>query len=56
LLIPILADTSFFRELNLEVGGRYSDYNTTGASWTYKALLDWSGQRLAALPRRLQPC
>lgn len=42
LLIPILADTPFFHELNLEVGGRYSDYNTTGASWTYKALADWA--------------
>ncbi len=42
LLIPVLSDTPFFQELNLEVGGRYSDYSTTGGSWTYKALLDWS--------------
>ena len=42
LLIPILADTPFFQELNLEVGGRYSDYNTTGSSWTYKVLGDWA--------------
>jgi outer membrane receptor protein involved in Fe transport len=42
LLIPVLADTPFFQELNLEVGGRYSDYNTTGSSWTYKVLGDWA--------------
>ena len=41
-LVPILADTPFFRELNLELGGRMSDYSTTGTSWTYKALLDWA--------------
>ncbi len=42
LLIPVLSDTPFFHEFNLEVGGRYSDYNTTGSSWTYKALADWA--------------
>jgi outer membrane receptor protein involved in Fe transport len=42
LLIPVLADTPFFQELNLELGGRMSDYNTTGTSWTYKALADWA--------------
>src|SRR5690606_8147686 len=42
LLIPVLADTPFFQELNLEVGGRYSDYSTTGGSWTYKVLADWA--------------
>jgi iron complex outermembrane recepter protein len=42
LLIPILSDTPFFQEFNLEVGGRYSDYNTTGSSYTYKALADWA--------------
>ncbi len=42
LLIPVLADTPFFQELNIETGGRYSDYNTTGSSWTYKLLADWA--------------
>jgi hypothetical protein len=42
LLIPVLADTPFFHELNLEVGGRMSDYSTTGTSYTYKALADWA--------------
>jgi iron complex outermembrane receptor protein len=41
-LVPVLADTPFFQELNLEFGGRYSDYSTTGGSWTYKALADWA--------------
>ena len=42
LLIPVLSDTPFIQELNLEVGGRMSDYNTTGTSWTYKVLADWA--------------
>ena len=42
LLIPVLADIPFIQELNLEVGGRMSDYSTTGTSWTYKVLGDWS--------------
>ena len=37
LSIPIIKD-SFIRELSLELGGRISDYNTTGTSYTYKAL------------------
>jgi iron complex outermembrane receptor protein len=39
LLIPVLRDT-LVRELSLELGARYSDYNTTGTAWTYKALGD----------------
>ncbi|NLG54298.1 MAG: TonB-dependent receptor, partial [Rhodococcus sp.] len=42
LLIPVLADIPFIQELNLEVGGRVSDYSTTGTSYTYKVLGDWS--------------
>jgi outer membrane receptor protein involved in Fe transport len=42
LLIPVLADLPFVQEFNLEVGGRMSDYSTTGTSWTYKVLGDWS--------------
>ncbi|KPK76072.1 MAG: hypothetical protein AMJ79_08365 [Phycisphaerae bacterium SM23_30] len=40
-LIPILSDLPLIRRLDLELGGRRSDYSTTGASWTYKALADW---------------
>ena len=42
LLIPVLAEIPFIQELNLEVGGRMSDYSTTGTSYTYKILGDWS--------------
>lgn len=42
LLIPVLADIPFIQELNLEVGGRMSHYSTTGTSYTYKILGDWS--------------
>src|SRR5690606_32149633 len=29
------------QQLDLEVGARYSNYDTTGGSWTYKILGDW---------------
>jgi outer membrane receptor protein involved in Fe transport len=41
LLIPVIGDLPFVRNLSLELGVRYSDYNTTGGSWTYKILGDW---------------
>ena len=41
LLIPVLADIPAIQRFDLEVGGRISDYNTTGSSWTYKILGDW---------------
>ena len=40
LLVPVLSNLPFIKELNLELGGRNSDYNTTGSSLTYKAALD----------------
>jgi iron complex outermembrane recepter protein len=42
LLLPVLADVPAFKRLNLEVGARWSDYNTAGKIWTYKALVDWT--------------
>ena len=39
LLVPVLKDT-FIKSFDLELGGRISDYNTTGTSYTYKALAD----------------
>ena len=39
LLIPIIED-SFIDSFSLELGGRISDYNTTGTSYTYKLLGD----------------
>jgi outer membrane receptor protein involved in Fe transport len=41
LLIPVLSDIPFIQEFNLEVGGRMSNYSTTGTSYTYKLLGDW---------------
>jgi len=41
LLIPVLADVPFARKLEINLGARYSDYNTTGGSWTWKATGNW---------------
>jgi iron complex outermembrane receptor protein len=41
-LVPVLQDLPGIQELNLELGARYSDYDTSGGIWTYKALVDWS--------------
>jgi outer membrane receptor protein involved in Fe transport len=41
LLVPVIADMPYIQQFNLELGGRISDYNTTGSSWTYKVLGDW---------------
>jgi iron complex outermembrane recepter protein len=42
LLVPVVRDIPGIKRLNLEVGARYSDYNTAGSIWTYKGLLDWT--------------
>ncbi len=34
-LVPILEDT-FVKKVELEIGGRYSDYDLTKSTWTYK--------------------
>ena len=39
LLVPII-ENSFIESFSLELGGRISDYNTTGTSYTYKVLGD----------------
>lgn len=41
LLVPLVEDRPFFKSLTLELGGRYSDYSTSGGSWTYKAGGSW---------------
>ncbi|WP_235911497.1 TonB-dependent receptor plug domain-containing protein [Croceibacterium soli] len=41
LLIPVLRDLPFVESLELNVGARTSDYNTTGSSFTWKAMADW---------------
>ena len=40
-LVPVLKDLPLMKELSLELGGRYSDYNIEGGLTTYKALLNW---------------
>lgn len=42
LLVPVLADLPAVKRLNLELGYRYSDYDTSGNVSTYKALVDWN--------------
>ena len=41
LLVPILKDVPFAKSLNLDLGARFSDYNTIGNTFTYKAEMDW---------------
>ncbi|HWJ69730.1 MAG TPA: TonB-dependent receptor [Sphingobium sp.] len=41
LLIPLLRDLPFVKRLELNVGARTSHYNTTGNSFTWKAMGDW---------------
>ncbi len=43
------------QEARAGAGCRASDYNTTGTSYTYKALASWDVDQLAAFARRLQP-
>jgi outer membrane receptor protein involved in Fe transport len=40
-LVPLLADLPAVRKLELELGARSSDYNTTGRSTTWKAMVNW---------------
>ncbi|KQN25821.1 TonB-dependent receptor [Sphingomonas sp. Leaf33] len=37
LIVPLITDKPFFHNLTLEAGARYSDYSTTGDSFTWKA-------------------
>jgi len=55
LKIPIVQDKPLIYALNLEIGGRYSDYSTVGSVYTYKAGGDWSpaeGFRLRGIYQR----
>lgn len=42
LIIPIVEGAAFFDELTLQLGGRISDYSTTGTEYTWKAGGTWS--------------
>jgi iron complex outermembrane recepter protein len=39
--VPLVADRPFVRELTAELGLRYSDYDSVGGVWTWKALGEW---------------
>jgi len=41
MLIPLVKDVPLIRALELEVGGRYSDYSLSGTVGTYKILGNW---------------
>jgi|JI10StandDraft_1071094.scaffolds.fasta_scaffold21638_6 iron complex outermembrane receptor protein len=41
-LVPVFKDLPAVQRLNLELGARWSDYNTAGKIWTYKGLVDWT--------------
>lgn len=41
LIVPLIADRPLFHNLQLELGGRVSDYSTSGTSYTYKAAGQW---------------
>lgn len=41
LIVPVVEDRFLAKNLTVEVGGRYSHYNTTGTSFTYKAGGTW---------------
>jgi iron complex outermembrane receptor protein len=41
-LVPLASDKPFAQKINLELGGRFSDYSTVGNITSYKAGLTWS--------------
>ena len=40
-LIPLLKDKPFAKQLNLSLAGRWADYTASGGIWSYKYGLDW---------------
>jgi outer membrane receptor protein involved in Fe transport len=54
LLVPVLKDLPAIRSMDLELGGRYSEYNTAGNTTTYKALLNWAPVNFLTLRGGLQ--
>jgi iron complex outermembrane recepter protein len=41
LLVPIMSDLPFAQRVELELGGRYSDYEDTDSTFTYKITGNW---------------
>lgn len=44
-LVPILSERRFAHELSAELGLRYSDYDSVGGVWTWKAMANWAPVR-----------
>jgi outer membrane receptor protein involved in Fe transport len=42
LLVPIIKDVPFFQSVNLDIAARYSDYELSGGTNTYKGDIDWA--------------
>jgi iron complex outermembrane receptor protein len=42
LLIPVIKDTPFFQSVNVDIAARYSDYELSGGTNTYKGDVDWA--------------
>lgn len=51
LLVPVVGDTDipFVQNIDLELGYRYSDFNTAGGQDTYKALFTWGASDTVTL-------
>lgn len=47
LFVPLVRDVPFIQALNLNLGYRYSDYNTVGGISTYKADAEWEIAKFA---------
>lgn len=39
--VPLLKNAPLARSVNLNLAGRYTNYDTSGIAWTYKAGLEW---------------
>lgn len=42
LIVPLVEERPFAHLLQVDGGFRYSDFNTTGGNWTYKAGVQWA--------------
>jgi len=54
-LVPLLSGKAWAERLDLEIGGRYSNYDLAGGVWTYKAGFSWQvfdGLNLRAMHQR----
>lgn len=54
-IIPVFSDLPFAKSLEVELGGRFSDYNPSGSNTTWKAGVTWEpveGLRFRAMQQR----